>query len=93
MTNPFTKEFSEQNINETSFLPIIEINDHNFDSNYADNLKEYDIFDKNSKLDLIKLKSYFDIKLAVRNRTHVTDIYYNINFRLCKATDFQKRGI
>ena len=71
----------------------MEIVNLNFAPDLSGLTNEFDIFEKGGGFDLGKLFTYFDIKIAIRERNEQASRYINVDFRLCKAEDFIKRGI
>ena len=82
-------------INNTSFLPMIEIvNPWDFSPDLTSLLPEFDIFQNGSRrFDMQKLGQYFEIEIAVRERNALGSRYTNIDFRVCNSSDFIKRGV
>ena len=58
-TNPLTTELSSIKINETSFFPTLRID-------VLSDISEHDVYNKNRKFDLEKLKNYFEMNIVIR---------------------------
>lgn len=81
------------NLNQSNFMPIIELKAIN-----STFVKSLDIFEdglSDSKkikdginIDVSKLRNYFEIMIAVRERTTDTNLYSIIPYRRCKEQDF-----
>ena len=93
-SNPLNDAMNQVYINNTSFFPMMEIVNLNFSPDLSGLTGEFDIFDTGtSSFNMKKMSEYFEINIAIRERNAKWSRYLNVDFRLCKASDFVKRGV